>query len=72
MSQQGKFREGAFRRGIFILPNLFTTLNMFFGFFSIVNTLNGFFIGVIYTLSGPFNYVRMPKAASPVGSDIQE
>jgi CDP-diacylglycerol---serine O-phosphatidyltransferase len=31
------------RKGIFILPNLFTTFNMFFGFFSIVNALDGNF-----------------------------
>lgn len=28
------------RRGIYILPNIFTTLSLFFGFFSIVSTLN--------------------------------
>ncbi|MFO7963630.1 MAG: CDP-diacylglycerol--serine O-phosphatidyltransferase [Desulfobacterales bacterium] len=31
-------------RGIYILPNLFTTFNMFFGFFSIICSINGQFI----------------------------
>ena len=29
------------RKGIYILPNLFTTISLFFGFFSIISTLNG-------------------------------
>jgi len=31
------------RRGIYILPNLFTTISLFFGFFSIISTLDGKF-----------------------------
>lgn len=31
------------RRGIYILPNLFTTISLFFGFFSIISTLQGKF-----------------------------
>ena len=40
MNNQAKFRSDKFRRGIYILPNLFTTINMFLGFFAIVNTIN--------------------------------
>ena len=29
------------RRGIYLLPNLFTTISLFFGFFSIISTLHG-------------------------------
>jgi len=37
-SKKGQIRK---RRGIYILPNLFTTVSLFFGFFSIISTLNG-------------------------------
>ena len=34
-------REGEKRRGTYIWPNLFTTANLFSGFFGIVNSING-------------------------------
>lgn len=42
------------RRGvhIYILPNLFTTANMFFGFFSVVLSLQGDFIKAAYAIIG--------------------
>ena len=40
MNSKAKFRSDRFRRGIYILPNLFTTTNMFLGFLAIVHTLN--------------------------------
>ena len=40
MNDKAKFRSEKFRRGIYILPNLFTTTNMFLGFFAIVSTIN--------------------------------
>jgi CDP-diacylglycerol---serine O-phosphatidyltransferase len=36
-------REGEARRGIYIWPNLFTTANLFSGFFGIVSSINGDF-----------------------------
>ena len=36
-------RSGKTRKGIYVLPNLFTTLNMFFGFVAIINALDGNF-----------------------------
>src|SRR5271169_2440704 len=36
-------REGEVRRGIYIWPNLFTTANLFSGFFGIVSSINGDF-----------------------------
>ena len=36
-------RESEVRRGIYIWPNLFTTANLFSGFFGIVNSINGNF-----------------------------
>ncbi len=38
-----KIQHSRKRRGIYILPNLFTTISLFFGFFSIISTLNGKF-----------------------------
>ena len=43
MSHKAKFQSERFRRGIYILPNLFTTTNMFLGFYAIVSTINGKF-----------------------------
>lgn len=36
-----KFRQEDFHRGTYIVPNLFTTANLFSGFFGIVNAING-------------------------------
>ncbi len=36
-------KEGEVRRGIYIWPNLFTTANLFSGFFGIVSSINGDF-----------------------------
>jgi CDP-diacylglycerol--serine O-phosphatidyltransferase len=36
-------REGEVRRGTYVWPNLFTTANLFSGFFGIVNSINGNF-----------------------------
>ncbi len=36
-------RKDKFRRGTYIVPNLFTTANLFSGFFGIVNAINGKF-----------------------------
>ncbi len=41
--RNNKKGQGSKRRGIYILPNLFTTISLFFGFFSIVSTLHGKF-----------------------------
>jgi len=40
MMNDKTFRKNKARKGIFVLPNLFTTFNMFFGFFSIVSALD--------------------------------
>ena len=38
-----RFREGGVPRGTYIVPNLFTTGNLFSGFFGIINAINGNF-----------------------------
>jgi len=41
--RNNKKGQNSKRRGIYILPNLFTTISLFFGFFSIISTLHGKF-----------------------------
>jgi len=45
------------RRGIFFLPNIFTTLNMFCGFYAVIASLNGKFItaAVSIVIAGVFD-----------------
>ena len=44
MKNDGKMsRRDKFKRGIYILPNAFTTLNLFCGFFGIINAIDGNF-----------------------------
>src|SRR5258706_14214427 len=38
------------RRGIYLLPNLFTTAALFFGFYAIVQAMNGRFEGSQFAL----------------------
>ena len=42
MSHKAKNRA-ARRRGIYILPNIFTTLSLFFGFYSMLASVDGRF-----------------------------
>ncbi|MCF8069735.1 MAG: CDP-diacylglycerol--serine O-phosphatidyltransferase [Desulfobacterales bacterium] len=44
MSGKTRFNKEQFRRGIYILPNLFTSLNMFCGFYAIISAINGKFV----------------------------
>lgn len=44
MKKKPGFKKGSLRRGIYILPNIFTSLNFFCGFYSIVSSINGNFI----------------------------
>jgi CDP-diacylglycerol--serine O-phosphatidyltransferase len=36
-----RFKEGEVHRGTYIVPNLFTTANLFSGFFGLINSING-------------------------------
>ena len=44
MKNHNKFQRNKSRKGVYVLPNLFTTFNMFFGFVSIINTLDHHFV----------------------------
>ncbi|MFH1582068.1 MAG: CDP-diacylglycerol--serine O-phosphatidyltransferase [Pseudomonadota bacterium] len=39
-----KIRKKGFRRGIYILPNIFTSLNIFCGFYAIISAIDGKYI----------------------------
>ena len=62
------------RRGIFLLPNLLTTTSLFFGFFSIVSSIQGDFIsaGMAIFAAGVFDgldgrVARLANAQSAFG-----
>jgi CDP-diacylglycerol--serine O-phosphatidyltransferase len=44
MKKPKRFEREKLRRGIYILPNIFTSLNLFCGFYSIVSSIDGMFI----------------------------
>jgi len=44
MKKRKKFEKDRFRRGIYLLPNLFTSLNLFCGFFAVIACIDGKFI----------------------------
>ncbi len=43
-------KRDRFRRGVYLLPNLFTTLNMFCGFYAVIASINGKFVAAAYAL----------------------
>ncbi len=69
-------RRGPERRGIYLLPQLFTTANLFFGFFSMIQSTQGHFdraaLGIV--LAGIFDALdgrvaRLSRATSRFGSE---
>jgi CDP-diacylglycerol--serine O-phosphatidyltransferase len=69
-------RRGEERRGIYLLPQLFTTANLFFGFFSLIQSTQGHFdraaLGIV--LAGIFDALdgrvaRLSRATSRFGSE---
>lgn len=44
MREDHRTRQEGLRRGIYILPNLFTSLNIFFGFYAIISSINSHFV----------------------------
>lgn len=45
-----RFNSERFRRSIYVLPNLFTAMNMFCGFYAMVSAINGKFVAAAYAL----------------------
>lgn len=69
-------RRGEERRGLYLLPQLFTTANLFFGFFSMIQSTQGHFdraaLGIV--LAGIFDALdgrvaRLSRATSRFGSE---
>lgn len=44
------FHKNRFRRGIYLLPNLFTVLNMFCGFYAAIAAIEGKFVAAAYAI----------------------
>lgn len=45
-----RFNTERFRRGVYVLPNLFTTMNMFCGFYAMVSAIHGEFVPAAFAL----------------------
>ena len=50
MRHSKESRKDRLRRGIYILPNIFTSLNIFFGFYAIIAAVNGKFVPAAYAI----------------------
>ncbi len=50
MKKTKRFERQNLRRGIYILPNMFTTMNLFCGFYSIVSSINGNYIHAAWSI----------------------
>ncbi len=50
MKKPKRFEGEKLRRGIYILPNLFTTSNLFCGFYAVVASINADFIGAAWSI----------------------
>ncbi len=44
MRKEKRIKKEKPRKGIYILPNIFTSLNLFFGFYAVIASINGRFI----------------------------
>jgi len=49
-TRRGSFSKDRFRRSIYLLPNLFTALNLFCGFFAMVAAVEGKFVAAAYAI----------------------
>lgn len=45
-----RFEKDNLRRGFYLLPNLCTAMNMFFGFFSVISAINGKYSAAAYSI----------------------
>lgn len=72
-----RFNSERFRRGVYVLPNLFTAMNMFCGFYAMVSAINGRFVpaacalviaGVFDNLDGKI--ARVTRSTSKFGVEF--
>lgn len=50
MRTMKKFEKERLRRGIYVLPNIFTSMNLFFGFFAVIASINGKFVPAAFAI----------------------
>jgi len=50
MRKKKRFEREQLKKGIFILPNIFTSLNLFCGFYSIISSINGDFTAAAWAI----------------------
>lgn len=50
MKKEKRFEREKLKKGIYILPNIFTSLNLFCGFYSIVSSINGNFAAAAWAI----------------------
>jgi CDP-diacylglycerol--serine O-phosphatidyltransferase len=50
MKKKKRFQKEKLRKGIYILPNIFTSLNLFCGFYSIVSSINGNYTAAAWSI----------------------
>ena len=50
MKTKKRFEKKNLRRGIYILPNIFTSLNIFCGFYALISSINGNFIAAAISI----------------------
>lgn len=50
LKRKKSFQTDRFRRGVYLLPNLFTALNMFCGFYAVIASVNGKFVAAAYAI----------------------
>lgn len=60
-----RFKRERCRRGIFLLPDLFTALNMFCGFFALVAAIGGDFKAACFAVMGAAIMIPILIAAQP-------
>ena len=57
MKRKKRFEKERLRRGIYFLPNFFTSLNLFCGFYAVIAAINGKFVpaAVSILIAGVFD-----------------
>jgi len=72
MRQKNKKNSAKRRRGIYILPNLFTSLNILFGFYALISSIDGKFIhaAVAIIIAGLFDQLdgKIARATNTTSS----
>lgn len=72
-----RFNTERFRRSVYVLPNLFTAMNMFCGFYAMISAINGKFVPAAYAviIAGIFDNLdgkiaRVTRSTSKFGVEF--